>query len=36
VCGMGGSSDVNADGVTNIQDLVLPAGNYGRVSPGDW
>lgn len=35
-CGTDGSSDVNADGRVNIQDLVLPSGNYGRVFPGDW
>ena len=32
-CGDGGSSDINGDGRTNILDLVLPSGNFGRAAP---
>ena len=35
-CGATGSSDVNADGVVNILDLVLSGGNYGLTSPRAW
>ncbi len=36
VCGTTGSSDINADGTTNILDLVLPGGNYGLATPQAW
>lgn len=36
VCGTTGSSDINADGLVNILDLVLPGGNYGLTSPQGW
>jgi hypothetical protein len=36
VCGTTGSSDINADGLVNILDLVLPGGNYDLVSPQPW
>ncbi len=36
VCGADGSSDINADGTTNILDLVLPGGNYLLASPQVW
>jgi hypothetical protein len=35
-CGTTGSSDINADGVINILDLVLPGGNYGLSAPQGW
>jgi len=35
-CGATGSSDINADGLINILDLVLPGGNYGLSTPQDW
>lgn len=35
-CGATGSSDINADGVVNILDLVLPGGNYGLSTPQGW
>lgn len=35
-CGTTGSSDINADGLINILDLVLPGGNYGLSTPQDW
>lgn len=31
-----GSSDINADGVINIQDLSIAAGNYTKASPQPW
>jgi len=34
--GSGGSSDINADGLVNILDLVLPGGNYGFTTPQGW
>jgi hypothetical protein len=36
VCGATGSSDINADGLVNILDLVLPGGNYDLSSPQSW
>ncbi|HLF25999.1 MAG TPA: hypothetical protein VJG32_06665 [Anaerolineae bacterium] len=36
ICGTSGSSDINADGATNILDLVLPGGNYGLSTPQPW
>jgi hypothetical protein len=36
LCGTAGSSDINADGVVNILDLVLTGSNYGLASPGTW
>jgi hypothetical protein len=35
-CGATGSSDINADAVTNIRDLVLAGGNFGKSSPRTW
>jgi hypothetical protein len=35
-CGTTGSSDINADGLVNILDLVLPGGNYGLTTPQLW
>ncbi|MCX6058562.1 MAG: cohesin domain-containing protein [Chloroflexi bacterium] len=35
-CGATGSSDINADGLVNILDLVLPGGNYGLLAPQGW
>ena len=35
-CGATGSSDINADGLVNILDLVLPGGNYGLTTPQGW
>ncbi|MEI8167370.1 MAG: hypothetical protein WCG26_13395, partial [Chloroflexales bacterium] len=36
VCGVNGSSDINADGVVNILDLVLPGGNFDLIAPQPW
>lgn len=36
ICGATGSSDINADGLVNILDLVLPGGNYLLGSPQAW
>ena len=36
VCGTTGSSDINADSTTNILDLVLTGGNYGKSSTQTW
>jgi hypothetical protein len=35
-CGDKGSSDINADGLVNIFDLVLAGGNYPLGSPQAW
>jgi hypothetical protein len=35
-CAETGSSDINADGIVNIFDLVLPGGNYPLTSPQPW
>lgn len=35
-CGVTGGSDINADGLVNILDLVLPGGNYGLASSQPW
>ena len=36
VCGATGTSDLNADTVVNIFDLVLVGSNYNKVSPQPW
>ena len=36
VCGTTGSSDINADSTTNILDLVLTGGNYGKSGTQTW
>lgn len=36
VCGVTGSSDINADGAVNILDLVLAGGNYFLQAPQPW
>jgi Tol biopolymer transport system component len=36
VCGTTGSSDINADSTTNILDLVLTGGNYGKSGTQMW
>ncbi len=35
-CGSNGSTDINADGFTNIFDLVLVGGNYELIFPQPW
>jgi hypothetical protein len=35
-CGTDGGSDINADGTTNILDLSIAGGNYGKQSPQGW
>ncbi len=35
-CGLSGDTDINADGITNIQDLALTGGNYSRVTWQAW
>lgn len=36
VCGTTGSSDINGDSTTNILDLVLTGGNYGKSGTQTW
>lgn len=35
-CAGAGSSDINGDGLTNIQDLSIAGGNFGKPSPQPW
>ncbi len=30
------AGDLNDDGIINILDITIAAGNYGKSSPGDW
>ena len=36
LCNGTGSTDINWDGVTNILDLAITGGNYGKNSPQPW